>query len=47
MKEGEKELREKIAEEAIKEALALLAGSTNKRDKQIMKLLRSALKDLY
>ena len=35
------------AEGSIKEALALLAGSTNKRDKQIMKLLRSALKDLY
>jgi hypothetical protein len=31
----------------IKEALALLAGSTNKRDREIIKLLRSALKDLY
>ena len=30
----------------IKEALALLAGSTNKRDREIIKLLRSALKDL-
>ena len=31
----------------IKEALALLAGSTNKRDREIIKLLRSVLKDLY
>jgi hypothetical protein len=35
------------AEGSIKEALALLAGSTNKRDREIIKLLRSALKDLY
>ena len=35
------------ADGSIKEALVLLAGSTNKRDKEIIKLLRSALKDLY